>query len=373
MADTKTLQKLCVGGMKLEFQKCWEQLGISKLYMMALLSRDEYTPILDARPTSDTLYYTDPASGNAAVFHPGQFVLWPEDKSEFDSRGFGIVVDVTNDKDGNPCNVLWYYVEEAWRELKRHEEGLMNLVSNMDATNASVSKLASMAFGACRLVVINTNISSPDRNLLTLEAKTCRRELKEHPEYYPVGVAVSIPGQLPLLVPMGEHAYQELQMYQGDVEETVVEDIYTYGSLDLNRVLAANQAVFDRGMTDGGQADVEAVAFCRWYNMLEGQPVDNVQTTRWYLPSIAELRAIMPYVPVIDEIFKYVLGYTFQRCLHDIAFWTIDSVVSDAGYTVPMAYDIIQDKVYQTYQREAELTVMPMARLELFDTNRPQI
>lgn len=373
MADPKSLQALNIDGLKLEVQKCWDQLGISKNYMLALLGRDEYTPVLDARPTSNTFYYTDPASGNAAVFHPGQFVLWPEDKSDFDSRGFGIVVDVSKDADGIPCNVVWYYAEEAYRELKRHEEGLMNLVSNMDATNASVSKLASMAFGACRLVVINTNISEPDRNLLTLEAKLSRRELMEHPEYLPVGVAVSIPGELPLIVPLGEHVYQELPMYQGDAKETVVEDIYTYGSLDLNRVLAVNQAVFDRGMTDVGQYDVEAVAYCRWYNFLRGHPYNNYQTTQWYLPSIAELRAIMPYVPVIDEIFKDVLGYTFRSCLNDIALWTIDSVESYAGYTVPMAYDIILDNVYQTYPREAELTVMPMARLLLFDSDRPQV
>lgn len=132
MADTKTVQALNIDGMKLEFQKCWDQLGISQYYMMSLLSRDEYTPQLTAEPTSATVYYTDPASGSNTAFHPGQFVVWPESASSFQGCGFGVVLDVTADAGtGQPKQVTWLYLEKELRESGRLSAELSQRLDNI--------------------------------------------------------------------------------------------------------------------------------------------------------------------------------------------------------------------------------------------------
>lgn len=130
MADSKILQALNIDGIKLEFQKCWEQLGISRYYMMSLLSRDEYTPQLGAEPTAATLYYTDPASGNQAAFHPGQFVVWPESASPFQGMGFGVAVNVTTDTStGKPVKVTWLYLEKELRGTATTLQKLSKMVT----------------------------------------------------------------------------------------------------------------------------------------------------------------------------------------------------------------------------------------------------
>ena len=140
MADPKSLQALNIDGLKLEVQKCWEQLGISKLYMLSLLGRDEFTPVLAKEPVSNTFYYTDPASGNNALFHAGQFVVWPDKDSPFDGCGFGIVIKVDMRSDNSPSCVWWLYLEKKLREAAQSGGDVASLRTELERQIADVGK-----------------------------------------------------------------------------------------------------------------------------------------------------------------------------------------------------------------------------------------
>lgn len=114
MADN-VLNSLKIGANNFRVKSCWEQLGLTQNYMLALLSRDEYTPHLDDKPTSSTLTYIDPQSGGLAVFHEGQCVIYPISGSN-DEWGLSIAKMVVCGAQGDPLQVIWHHctsVEET--------------------------------------------------------------------------------------------------------------------------------------------------------------------------------------------------------------------------------------------------------------------
>lgn len=78
MADSNVFKTINIGGNSFSASPCWEQLGLTKSYMLALLTRDEYTPVANMQPSSTDTLYTDPDSGNFAGFHAGQCVIYPD-------------------------------------------------------------------------------------------------------------------------------------------------------------------------------------------------------------------------------------------------------------------------------------------------------
>ena len=102
MADIKTIKTIEVNGVKFQVKPCWEQLGLTQEYMIALLSRDEYTPVATKQPTSTDVLYTDPVSGNPAGFHSGQCVIYPDSSV---SDGWGLL-----------CMVLMVF-RQAWHGI----------------------------------------------------------------------------------------------------------------------------------------------------------------------------------------------------------------------------------------------------------------
>ena len=122
MADTNTniLQTLKIDGKHFSIA-CWEQLGLTKEYMIALLSRDEYTPVANQQPTDAHTLYTDPVSGNPAGFHPGQCVIYP-DSDIPDGWGLSIAKNVTTTPQGVPIKISWYHATDVEKRLTRLEE-----------------------------------------------------------------------------------------------------------------------------------------------------------------------------------------------------------------------------------------------------------
>lgn len=111
-SENNTFKSVNINGKSFDLQTSWEQLGISKQYMLTLLSRDEYTPILDSKPTNTTVTYTDPASGNLAGFHEGQCAVYPYSGSS-DGWGLSIAKKVTVGSNGVPTNVIWEHVTDS--------------------------------------------------------------------------------------------------------------------------------------------------------------------------------------------------------------------------------------------------------------------
>lgn len=105
------IEKLNVSGKDFDITP-WGALGLSKQYLLALLSRDEYCPVADKQPTETDVLYTDPASGNPAGFHAGQCVVYP-DKDVPDGWGLSIAKKVETDAQGMPIKVIWQHLNEA--------------------------------------------------------------------------------------------------------------------------------------------------------------------------------------------------------------------------------------------------------------------
>lgn len=120
MADTNILQTLNIGGNDYKIKPCWEQLGLTKEYMLSLLSRDEYTPVATNQPTNTDTLYIDPVSGNPAGFHAGQCVVYP-DPEVSDGWGLSIAKKVTVNSDGIPTEVLWYHATDVEKRIKNLE------------------------------------------------------------------------------------------------------------------------------------------------------------------------------------------------------------------------------------------------------------
>lgn len=104
MADIGIFQTLSINGVRYKIKPCWESILLTKEYMLALLSRDEYTPILKNKPTETDTIYIDPASGNQAGFHPGQCVSYV-DAGTGDGFGLSIVKNVVTDSHGTPVKM----------------------------------------------------------------------------------------------------------------------------------------------------------------------------------------------------------------------------------------------------------------------------
>ena len=123
MADIKTIKTIEVNGVKFQVKPCWEQLGLTQEYMIALLSRDEYTPVATKQPTSTDVMYTDPVSGNPAGFHSGQCVIYP-DSSASDGWGLSIAKYVVYGSDGIPTSVAWYHATDVEKRVAALEENI---------------------------------------------------------------------------------------------------------------------------------------------------------------------------------------------------------------------------------------------------------
>lgn len=122
MADTsKKFQALKIAGQDFSIQSCWEQLGLIKTYMLALLSRDEYTPVATQQPTETDTLYTDPASGNLAGFHAGQCVIYPDNQVS-DGWGLSIAKNVVLNAQGIPTKIAWFHATEMEKRLSNLEE-----------------------------------------------------------------------------------------------------------------------------------------------------------------------------------------------------------------------------------------------------------
>ncbi len=143
MADTNILQSINIGGKRFSVPACWEELGLTKAYMLALLSRDEYTPTLKFKPDETTTIYTDPDSGNPAGFHEGQCVVYPDVEAP-DGIGMSVAKQVTVNEQGVPTNIVWLHLGDidkhskwindiADRRFTELSEGVGSLLSDVGA------------------------------------------------------------------------------------------------------------------------------------------------------------------------------------------------------------------------------------------------
>ncbi len=126
MADTNVLQTINIGDNRFSVKTCWEQLELTKHYLLALLSRDEYTPIANMQPSSTDTLYTDPVSGNPAGFHAGQCVVYP-DVDVKDGWGLSIAKYVFYDDQGIPTKILWYHATDIEKRIASLEENVAKI------------------------------------------------------------------------------------------------------------------------------------------------------------------------------------------------------------------------------------------------------
>lgn len=167
MADTNILQSINIGGKRFSVPACWEELGLTKAYMLALLSRDEYTPTVDHKPTETDTIYTDPDSGNPAGFHAGQCVIYP-DVEALDGIGMSVAKQVTVNEQGVPTNIVWLHLGD----IDKHSKWIN------DIANTRFSELTD-GVGSLRSDVsdLKTKGTTTDNNLANLETEhTTTRE-----------------------------------------------------------------------------------------------------------------------------------------------------------------------------------------------------
>lgn len=115
MANVKPIQQLKFGADTFA-ASCWEQLGLTQAYMLALLGRDEYTPVAAKQPSGTDTLYTDPVSGNLAGIHAGQCVIYPDSEME-DGWGLSIAKYVESGSDGVPTTVCWFHATELQKKI----------------------------------------------------------------------------------------------------------------------------------------------------------------------------------------------------------------------------------------------------------------
>lgn len=107
-------------------EPCWQQLGLTQGYMLALLGRDEYTPVANQQPTPTDVFYTDPDSDNLAGVHAGQCVIYPDDEIE-DGWGLSIAKKVITDANGIPTKVHWYHATDVEKRVRNIEIDIIKL------------------------------------------------------------------------------------------------------------------------------------------------------------------------------------------------------------------------------------------------------
>lgn len=117
----------------------WEWFGLTQNYMLALLSRDEYTPVLKKQPASTDTIYTDPASGNPAGFHPGQCVIYPDSEVE-DGYGLSIAKQVITDDQGVPTKVFWFHATDVEKKVNKLSETIIQLHDGVFGTGLWINE-----------------------------------------------------------------------------------------------------------------------------------------------------------------------------------------------------------------------------------------
>lgn len=145
---------LAIGSVQFRAPYCWEDLDITEDYMKVLLSRDEYAPVLSAKPANTTVTYTDPATGIAAYFHEGQCAIYA-DSNLPDGYGLCIAKKITYNASNVPTSVIWLDTSIS----KANVEGLLTgTISTHTHTFASlVSKPTTLSgYGITDAVTINT-------------------------------------------------------------------------------------------------------------------------------------------------------------------------------------------------------------------------
>lgn len=113
MANEKLFMNLNIAGQNFKVSSAWEQLGFTKSYLLALISRDSYAAQANQAPSSTDVYYIDPADGQAAPFREGQCCVYPDSESS-DGWGFSVAKHVETDKEGFPTSIVWQrFINEA--------------------------------------------------------------------------------------------------------------------------------------------------------------------------------------------------------------------------------------------------------------------
>lgn len=154
MAEQNIVKTLAIGNVQFRAPYCWEELGVTEDYLKVLLSRDEFAPILSAKPTSTTTSYTDPATGIATAFHEGQCAIYP-DSNLPDGYGLCIAKKITYNASHVPSSIIWLDTSIS----KANVEGLLTgTISTHTHTFASLaSKPTTLSgYGITDAVTINT-------------------------------------------------------------------------------------------------------------------------------------------------------------------------------------------------------------------------
>lgn len=125
MAVKKSVESLNINNTEYGLS-VWDQLGISKLYFLSLLGRDEYTPTLEKQPDESTVLYIDPASGNPANFHVGQCAVYPSAASA-DGIGISIVKKVVEGDTGLSTKVYWLHLTEIMKAMQTDIDNKVNV------------------------------------------------------------------------------------------------------------------------------------------------------------------------------------------------------------------------------------------------------
>lgn len=113
MANENYFQNLKIAGQNFKVSPAWEQLGLTKSYLLALLARDMYAPQAAQAPSSTDVYYVDSADGNAAPFREGQCCVYPDSESS-DGWGFSVAKHIETDAEGLPTSIVWQrFINEA--------------------------------------------------------------------------------------------------------------------------------------------------------------------------------------------------------------------------------------------------------------------
>lgn len=154
MAEQNIVKTLAIGNVQFRAPYCWEELGVTEDYLKVLLSRDEFAPILSAKPTSTTISYTDPATGVATAFHEGQCAIYP-DSNLPDGYGLCIAKKITYNASNVPTGVIWLDTSIS----KANVEGLLTgTISTHTHTFASLASKPTtlQGYGITDAVTINT-------------------------------------------------------------------------------------------------------------------------------------------------------------------------------------------------------------------------
>lgn len=97
MADVAKLTKLNINGTEYVIgESIYAKIGISFERFVELLDRDDYTPVLDTHPSSETLTYPD-TDGTVCDFRIGQACVYPSAEST-DGLGIAFLKSVSDGK-----------------------------------------------------------------------------------------------------------------------------------------------------------------------------------------------------------------------------------------------------------------------------------